>query len=225
MGPGRILLYFFIRVWPRSVHTGAAGPASKLHGTHKRAQRVAKGWWRQRHARAPYPRFIVPSPPPPPPWPPWPPLSPLPPSPPPTPPLSSPLPTSPAPPETQHRRPLATTFHRRRSRLHHHHRHLGCRLHRCHHRQSSRFISTRLEMVQHDPSNASPARPLTSARSTIACADSTFGVWIVPNKICCCSWWTDGSWPLGWSRTRPEAADLLRACCCCIRSRMPLRQP
>ena len=45
-----------------------------------------------------------------------------------------------------------------------------------------------------------------------ACADSTSAMWIVWYNIYFSRW--TGSWSLGWSRTRPEAADLMHSCCC-----------
>ena len=116
------------------------------------------------------------------------------------------------PPESQHRRPLDAISNRRWRRLHHHHRRPCCHCHRCHHRQASSCCSPLLEGAPFIHSNVPHARPLTNARSAVACADSMFAMWIVWNNTCCSRW--TGSWPLGRSRRRPEPPDLLRACCC-----------
>ena len=48
-------------------------------------------------------------------------------------------------------------------------------------------------------------------------------MWIVWYNIYFSRW--TGSWSLGWSRTRPEAADLRHSCCCRSRSCMRLMEP
>ena len=52
---------------------------------------------------------------------------------------------------------------------------------RCHHRLPSAAAPQVGDGAALIHSNAPPARPLTSARSVVACADSTFAMWIVQN--------------------------------------------